>query len=48
MIAGVSNPKEKFPEGKQTRDELGSMAGVSGDRLDRRATWRNPPSCYSE
>lgn len=24
------SPKEKFPEGKQARDELGAMAGVSG------------------
>lgn len=30
MNAGVANPKEKFPEGSQSRDELGAMAGVSG------------------
>jgi DNA modification methylase len=26
----TDSPKEKFPEGKQARDELGAMAGVSG------------------
>lgn len=38
MNAGIANPQEKFPEGKQARDELGSMAGVSGKTYEHAVT----------
>lgn len=35
IVAGVANPKEKFPEGTQSRDVLGSMAGMSGKTYEK-------------
>ena len=36
MMAGVkANPKEKFPEGTQTRDIIGKEIGVSGRQVDK-------------
>ena len=34
----TDSPKEKFPEGKQARDELGAMAGVSGKTYEHAVT----------
>lgn len=34
----TDSPKEKFPEGKQSRDELGAMAGVSGKTYEHAVT----------